>query len=136
MSLSDGRVQWLKHVVVNSLGATDRAFEYMVKSEDGASKLLDKFLTNEVAGDTSTLCFYASVMELSEARLIHGGKLSGDADGEREPGRHSHRAAVSHRAFTFAQGHSQHALPLLKCGAFLCRRTRWDISRASPRLAP
>ena len=83
MSTSDGRVQWLQHVVTTSLGATPRAFEYMLQTQDGGKKLMEAFLANE-DGATPTLCFYASVMELSLARMVHGGKLSGDAD-EPEP---------------------------------------------------
>ena len=79
----DGRTQWLQHVVTKGLGATPRAFEYMIKTQDGAKKLMEAFLENE-DGQTPTLCFYASVMELSLARMVHGGKLTGDAD-EPEP---------------------------------------------------
>lgn len=64
----------------SGLGATPRAYEHMLATQDGAKKLLDAFWANEEERPTPNLCFYASVMEIGTARLVHGGKLSGDPD--------------------------------------------------------
>ena len=75
----------MKQYVVSKLGATERAWDMMLKTQDGAKKLLDTFWRNdpEDATPVPTLCFAGVVLELSAARLMHGGKLSGDED---EPG--------------------------------------------------
>ena len=79
----DGRAQWLQHVVLKNLSATPRAYEHMMKTQDGAKRVIEAFMANEDAL-TPTLCFYSSVMDIGTARLVHGGRLSGDSD-ETEP---------------------------------------------------
>ena len=73
----------MKQYVVENLGATERAWDYMLSTQDGAKKLIDSFWRNDpsVMGDNIVpiLCFSATTLELSAARLMHGGKLSGDA---------------------------------------------------------
>ena len=57
----------------------------MLGNQDGAKKLLEKFWSNEEEDQIPAICFYATVMDLSTARLIHGGQLSGDVDQPPEP---------------------------------------------------
>ena len=45
----------------------------MLKMQDGALKLCDSFLENPENLNT-TLCFYASQLDIGAARLMHGGK--------------------------------------------------------------
>ena len=56
----------------------------MLKMQDGALKLCDSFLENPENLNT-TLCFYASQLDIGAARLMHGGKLSGNVEAEPEP---------------------------------------------------
>ena len=56
----------------------------MFGNQDGGKKLFESFLENP-EGETTTLCFYAQQLEVGAARLMHGGKLSGDMEAEPEP---------------------------------------------------
>ena len=35
------RMEWMKDIVVKGLGSTPRAFDHMMKTQDGVKKLLD-----------------------------------------------------------------------------------------------
>ena len=59
------------------------AFERMMKDKESRN-LVNSLLDNEIEGNP-TLLFYTSQMELGYARLVLGGKLSGDPDEEEAP---------------------------------------------------
>ena len=58
------------------------AFDRMMKEKE-SRELVNSLIDNEIEGNP-TLIFYTSQMDLSYARLVLGGKLSGDPDEEEE----------------------------------------------------
>ena len=78
--MSSAQQSWLKGIVVKSLGSTDRAFEYMLAESPANKELLKSFFANDGVGSPAAIVFSTTQMETSFARLVHGGKLSGDGE--------------------------------------------------------
>ena len=74
-------------LVITGLGSTPKAFDHFLGSQDGAKSSSTN--SGRMKGEqVPTLFFYGTVMDVSTARLVHGGKLSGDVGGgEPEPRR-------------------------------------------------
>ena len=73
----DPRFDWVKNVVCTNLEVAPKAFDYML-TEAKNKELLGAFFEND--GSLASLCFSTTPMDISFARLVHGGKLSGDGD--------------------------------------------------------
>ncbi|KAL3928386.1 MAG: hypothetical protein SGPRY_002407, partial [Prymnesium sp.] len=82
--MDDPRIEWMKEIVTDGLGALPRAFDFMLSDTGSRGVILDFLENRGGAQPHPAIVFHTSQMDLTLARLVHGRLSSDPAEGEEE----------------------------------------------------
>ena len=72
VAMADPRVQWMKDIVVEGLGALPKAFDYMMSESSNRAVIMDLLENKNQTQPHPAIIFYTSQMDTTLARLVHG----------------------------------------------------------------